>query len=98
MALYSGMSQVKDGNSNSRKQAGGDGRRRPRGNHAKPVSVSITRTESDSTVLEPEMVQPFLELAEGTMSEQPDLAQLTHRTREKNAGKVLLRKNPLNDN
>jgi hypothetical protein len=98
MVLYSGMPQVKDGHSDSRKQTGKDGRRRSNGNHAKAVAASLVRTETDSTILEPEMVQPFLELAEGTMSEQPDLAQLTHRTRERKAGKVLLRKNPLNDN
>jgi len=98
MALYSGISQVKDGNSNSRKQTGGDGRRRSRGSQAKPMAVSVLRTEIDSTILEPEMVQPFLELAEDTMSAQPDLAQLTHRAREKKTGKVLLRKKPLNDN
>jgi len=98
MALYSGISQVKDGNSNSRKQTGGDGRRRSHGKHAKAMAVSVLRTEIDSTILEPEMVPPFLELAEDTMSAQPDLAQLTHRAREKKAGKVLLRKKPLNDN
>jgi hypothetical protein len=95
MALYSGMPKVKDSNSASRKQTGRDGRRRSNGNNAKAVAASIVRTETGSTILEPEMVQPFLELAEGTMSEQPDLAQLTHRTRERKVGKVLLRKKHL---
>ena len=98
MALYSGMLQVKDGNANPRKQGGRDGKQRSRGNHAKAMRASVLRTEIDSEILEPEMVQPFLELAEDTMSEQPNLAQLTHRAREKKAGKVLLRKKPLNDN
>jgi hypothetical protein len=96
--LYSGLPHVKDGKSDPRRQSRRDGRRHTNGNNAKAVAVSGIRAEVDSTILEAEMVQPFLELAEGRISEQPDLAQMTHRTRERKAGKVLLRQKPLNDN
>ena len=97
-SAYSGLPAVRDRNSDQRRQSSGDRRRMSDGNRVKAVKASVDRPDFDSTILEPGMVKPCLELVEEEISEQPDLAQATHRTRERKAGKVLLRQKPLENN
>ena len=97
-SAYSGIPSVRDRKSDQRRQSNGDRRRMSNANHVKAVNASVERADFDSTILEPGMVKPCLELVEEEISEQPDLAQATHRTRERKAGKVLLLQQPLENN